>query len=222
MDLGYTTSSTRTIVETETIIEITCTQSNPDGSETTYIERKVKWHKEIMEKVPKTPWSHIPTRSVDCIPRTLIDNLPDNPSLTSVAPTCNAPRYPTDVPHPKQITLPEGILTPNKFYVIMPGQEVRIFFDWCIPLPIRNNPEYMFMYYLGIMLLYGLPMSVVPSTKATQHSKTLWSTPIRLTMLASCAWCPSLVVCFGRNHKVPQEDQVQILRLIFQTGSLAR
>ena len=161
-----------------------------------------------MEKVPKTPWSHIPTRSVDRIPRTLIDNLPDNPSLTSVAPTCNAPRYPTDIPHPKQITLPEGILTPNKFYVIMPGQEVRIFFDWCIPVPIRNHPEYMFMYYLGMMLPYGLLMLAVQFTKATQCSKTLWSTTTRPTMLASCMWCPSLVVHSGRSHRVPWGEQM--------------
>ncbi|KIM53625.1 hypothetical protein SCLCIDRAFT_88997, partial [Scleroderma citrinum Foug A] len=33
-------------------------------------------------------------------------------------------------PHPKNITLPESIPTPNKFYVITASQEVRISFDW--------------------------------------------------------------------------------------------
>jgi len=115
-------------VETETVIEMTRTQSNPDGLETTYIKRKVKQHKEITEQVPKTPRSHIPARSV---PRTPI-NPRENLSPTSVAPT--TPRYPPDVPHPKQITLPESIPTPNKFYVITTGQEVGIFFDWCVPV----------------------------------------------------------------------------------------
>ena len=60
---------------------MTHTQSNPDSSETTYIERKVKQHKEITKQVPKTPWSHIPTRSVDRIPHTPINNLHDNLSV---------------------------------------------------------------------------------------------------------------------------------------------
>ena len=49
-----------------------------------------------------------------------------------MAPMRNAPRYPPDVPHPKQITLPEDIPTPNKFYVVTASQEVGIFFDWCV------------------------------------------------------------------------------------------
>jgi len=116
------------------VIETTRTQSNPDGSETTYIERKVKRHKEITEKLPsaKAPRSHIPARSVDRVPRTPVPNFRDNLSQTSMTPTCDTPRYPPDVPHPKQITLPESIPTPSKFYVITAGQEVGIFFDWYV------------------------------------------------------------------------------------------
>ena len=116
------------------MIKTTRTQSNPDGSETTYIERKVKQHKEITEKLPsaKAPCSHIPVRSVDRVPCTPGPNFHDNLSQTSMTPTRNTPRYPPDVPHPKQITLPENIPTPSKFYVITAGQEIRIFFDWYV------------------------------------------------------------------------------------------
>ncbi|KAL4073073.1 hypothetical protein V8B97DRAFT_1869235 [Scleroderma yunnanense] len=43
---------------------------------------------------------------------------------------CDVPRYPPEISHLKQITLPESIPIPNKFYVVTAGQEVRIFFDW--------------------------------------------------------------------------------------------
>ena len=198
-------------METETVIEMTCTQSNSDGSETTYIERKVKWHKEITGKVPKTPRSHVPTRSADHIPHTPINSLSDSLSPTSIAPTCNAPRYPPDVPHPKQITLPEDTPTPSKFYVITAGQEVRISFDWCIP--VHQQSPWMtyihtFICYLGMMPQYGLLMSVVQFIKATRCSKMLQSTTTRLTMLASCVWCPSLVGHSGRSHRVPREERM--------------
>ncbi|KAL4066385.1 hypothetical protein V8B97DRAFT_1919464 [Scleroderma yunnanense] len=47
-----------------------------------------------------------------------------------MVPTCDTPRYPPEIPHPKQITLSESIPISNKFYVVRAGQEVGIFFDW--------------------------------------------------------------------------------------------